>query len=44
MPGIIRLSKLRVRWAGHVACGMNDGRRGMPIGYWLENRKDKKLL
>jgi hypothetical protein len=33
-PSIIRMSKLRMRWAGHVT---RMGRRGMHIGYWWES-------
>jgi hypothetical protein len=38
-PNIIRLIKSgRMRWAGHVA---RMGRRGMHIGYWWENQKER---
>jgi hypothetical protein len=38
-PSIIRIIKLRMmRWEGHVA---RMGRRGMHIGYWWENQKER---
>jgi hypothetical protein len=36
-PSIIRITKSRMRWAGHVA-GM--GRRGTRIGCWWESQKE----
>jgi hypothetical protein len=38
-PSIIRTIKSKgMRWAGHVA---RRGRRGMHIGYWWENQKER---
>jgi hypothetical protein len=38
-PSIIRMMKSRrMRWAGHVA---RMGRRGLHIGYWWENQKER---
>jgi hypothetical protein len=38
-PSIIRMiTSRRMRWTGHVA-GM--GRRGVHIGFWWENQKDR---
>jgi hypothetical protein len=38
-PSIIRMIKSRrMMWAGHVA---RWGRRGMRIGYWWENQKER---
>jgi hypothetical protein len=38
-PSIIRTIKSRrMRWSGYVA---QMGRRGMYVGYWWENRKER---
>jgi hypothetical protein len=38
-PSIIRMIKsMRMRWAGHAA---RMGRRGIHIGYWWENQKER---
>jgi hypothetical protein len=38
-PSIIRMTKSRRRrWVGHVA---RMGRRGMRIGFWWENQKER---
>jgi hypothetical protein len=40
-PSIIRVMKSRrMRWAGRVA---QMGIRGMHIGYWCENRKERAV-
>jgi hypothetical protein len=37
-PSIIRMIKLKMRWAGYVA---QLGRGGMHIGYWWESQKQR---
>jgi hypothetical protein len=39
-PHIIRMMKLRMRWAGHVKWGQ----RGMHIEYWWESQKEEQLV
>jgi hypothetical protein len=35
LPSIIRIiTSRRMKWAWHVACGMNVERSGACIGYW----------
>jgi hypothetical protein len=36
-PSIIRITKTRMRWAGHVA---QMGRRGTRIGCWWESQRE----
>jgi hypothetical protein len=38
-PSIIKVIKSRrIRWSGHVA---RMGRRGIHVGYWWENQKER---
>jgi hypothetical protein len=40
-PSIIRLiTSRRIKWAGHIS---RMGKRGMHIGYWWENQKERDL-
>jgi hypothetical protein len=39
-PGLITMMKSRrMRWAGHL---VNMGRRGMYVGFWWENQKERE--